>query len=358
MDRPFSSGDAEALQEGARERVSISARRVGEEMAFLQGSAAGSSRLRHARGSARSRAQVTRWGRQLHAGLRLCRRATAGRLRSPRSCWRSTITIRMRSPRSAPRPPGPPPGPATTRLRDGLRGQQQQREGRNQRPMSKNNASPWCPVPPRRAMCTVGARDVSGVPGLTGLTDTGPVRTSPQNGACYKIPESTGGTMQTTAARNDRILVVDDDQRIRDLLRRYLAQEGFDVVYAEDGIVAQPRAVARQRRPDRARPDAARRGRLAICRRLRAAATTAPHHHADGQGGGRRPHRRTRSWRRRLPVQSPFTRANCWRASTPCCAGGGSEPPGARQRTRWIAISAPTASTWAPARCRTAPTCR
>ncbi len=40
---------------------------------------------------------------------------------------------------------------------------------------------------------------------------------------------------QTTATRNDRILVVDDDQRIRDLLRRYLTQEGFDVVQAEDG---------------------------------------------------------------------------------------------------------------------------
>ncbi len=32
-----------------------------------------------------------------------------------------------------------------------------------------------------------------------------------------------------------QILVVDDDARIRDLLRRYLAQEGFDVLLAEDG---------------------------------------------------------------------------------------------------------------------------
>ena len=35
-------------------------------------------------------------------------------------------------------------------------------------------------------------------------------------------------------ARADRIVVVDDDARIRDLLRRYLAQEGFDVLLAED----------------------------------------------------------------------------------------------------------------------------
>jgi two-component system phosphate regulon response regulator OmpR len=30
------------------------------------------------------------------------------------------------------------------------------------------------------------------------------------------------------------IVVVDDDARIRDLLRRYLTQEGFDVLLAED----------------------------------------------------------------------------------------------------------------------------
>ena len=41
--------------------------------------------------------------------------------------------------------------------------------------------------------------------------------------------------MGQTSTRNDKILVVDDDQRIRDLLRRYLVQEGFDVFQAEDG---------------------------------------------------------------------------------------------------------------------------
>ena len=34
--------------------------------------------------------------------------------------------------------------------------------------------------------------------------------------------------------RADRIAVVDDDARIRDLLRRYLTQEGFEVLLAED----------------------------------------------------------------------------------------------------------------------------
>ena len=34
-------------------------------------------------------------------------------------------------------------------------------------------------------------------------------------------------------ARADRVVVVDDDARIRDLLRRYLSQEGFDVLLAD-----------------------------------------------------------------------------------------------------------------------------
>jgi two-component system phosphate regulon response regulator OmpR len=40
--------------------------------------------------------------------------------------------------------------------------------------------------------------------------------------------------MSQAAPRPDKILVVDDDARIRDLLRRYLAQEGFEVFQAED----------------------------------------------------------------------------------------------------------------------------
>ncbi|MDR2853182.1 MAG: two-component system response regulator OmpR [Burkholderiaceae bacterium] len=37
------------------------------------------------------------------------------------------------------------------------------------------------------------------------------------------------------ANQSDKILVVDDDVRIRDLVRRYLTQEGFEVSVAEDG---------------------------------------------------------------------------------------------------------------------------
>lgn len=38
-----------------------------------------------------------------------------------------------------------------------------------------------------------------------------------------------------TSPRLDKIVIVDDDARIRDLLRRFLSQEGFDVLLAEDG---------------------------------------------------------------------------------------------------------------------------
>ena len=41
--------------------------------------------------------------------------------------------------------------------------------------------------------------------------------------------------MTQAQTRTDKILVVDDDARIRDLLRRYLTQEGFEVMVAEDG---------------------------------------------------------------------------------------------------------------------------
>ena len=41
--------------------------------------------------------------------------------------------------------------------------------------------------------------------------------------------------MNQTTTRTDKVVIVDDDARIRDLLRRYLTQEGFEVIVAEDG---------------------------------------------------------------------------------------------------------------------------
>ena len=77
-------------------------------------------------------------------------------------------------------------------------------------------------------------------------------------------------------ARPDRIAVVDDDARIRDLLRRYLSQEGFEVLLAEDGK-ALNRLLTREN-IDLIVLDLMMPGEdgLSICRRLRAANDTTP----------------------------------------------------------------------------------
>jgi two-component system phosphate regulon response regulator OmpR len=76
--------------------------------------------------------------------------------------------------------------------------------------------------------------------------------------------------------RQDRIVVLDDDARIRDLLRRYLSQEGFDVLLAEDGK-ALNRLMTREN-IDLIVLDLMLPGEdgLSICRRLRAAGDRTP----------------------------------------------------------------------------------
>ena len=76
--------------------------------------------------------------------------------------------------------------------------------------------------------------------------------------------------------RPDRIAVVDDDARIRDLLRRYLTQEGFEVLLAEDGK-ALNRLLTREN-VDLIVLDLMLPGEdgLSICRRLRAAKDITP----------------------------------------------------------------------------------
>jgi two-component system phosphate regulon response regulator OmpR len=82
--------------------------------------------------------------------------------------------------------------------------------------------------------------------------------------------------MSQAPLRNDKIAVVDDDARIRDLLRRYLTQEGFDVVQAEDGK-ALTRILLREA-VDLIVLDLMMPGEdgLSICRRLRAASDRTP----------------------------------------------------------------------------------
>jgi two-component system phosphate regulon response regulator OmpR len=79
-----------------------------------------------------------------------------------------------------------------------------------------------------------------------------------------------------TPTRPDRIAVVDDDARIRDLLRRYLTQEGFEVLLAEDSKSLN-RLLTREN-IDLIVLDLMMPGEdgLSICRRLRAANDTTP----------------------------------------------------------------------------------
>jgi two-component system phosphate regulon response regulator OmpR len=76
--------------------------------------------------------------------------------------------------------------------------------------------------------------------------------------------------------RTDRIVVVDDDARIRDLLRRYLTQEGFEVLLAEDAK-ALNRILTRET-VDLIVLDLMMPGEdgLSICRRLRAGSDLTP----------------------------------------------------------------------------------
>ena len=82
--------------------------------------------------------------------------------------------------------------------------------------------------------------------------------------------------MQTNNTRPDKILVVDDDARIRDLLKRYLTQEGFNVLLAEDGK-ALSRMMQRET-VDLIVLDLMMPGEdgLSICRRLRSTNDTTP----------------------------------------------------------------------------------
>ena len=82
--------------------------------------------------------------------------------------------------------------------------------------------------------------------------------------------------MSHASERIDKIVIVDDDARIRDLLRRYLSQEGFEVFQAEDGK-ALSRILLRES-VDLIVLDLMMPGEdgLSICRRLRAANDRTP----------------------------------------------------------------------------------
>lgn len=80
----------------------------------------------------------------------------------------------------------------------------------------------------------------------------------------------------STSSRLDKIVIVDDDARIRDLLRRYLSQEGLDVLLAEDGRALD--RILQRETIDLVVLDLMLPGEdgLSICRRLRAAGVKTP----------------------------------------------------------------------------------
>lgn len=142
--------------------------------------------------------------------------------------------------------------------------------------------------------------------------------------------------MATTNNRTDKILVVDDDARIRDLLRRYLTQEGFEIMIAEDGK-ALNRILLRET-VDLIVLDLMMPGEdgLSICRRLRSANDRTPIIMLTAKG---------EDVDRIVGLEvgaddylgKPFTPANCWPAFMPCCAAARLRKHRARLRatTRW-----------------------
>jgi two-component system phosphate regulon response regulator OmpR len=82
--------------------------------------------------------------------------------------------------------------------------------------------------------------------------------------------------MATEGKRLDKIVIVDDDARIRDLLRRFLAQEGYDVLLAEDARALQ--RITSRESVDLLVLDVMLPGEdgLSICRRLRQAGDKTP----------------------------------------------------------------------------------
>ncbi|HMS27404.1 MAG TPA: two-component system response regulator OmpR [Burkholderiaceae bacterium] len=82
--------------------------------------------------------------------------------------------------------------------------------------------------------------------------------------------------MNTATTRVTKLLVVDDDTRIRDLLRRYLAQEGFEVSTAEGGTAMDQ--ILQNEAIDLIVLDLMMPGEdgLSICRRLRNSSNNTP----------------------------------------------------------------------------------
>lgn len=154
----------------------------------------------------------------------------------------------------------------------------------------------------------------------------------------------------TTSANQFKVLVVDDDIRLRDLLRRYLTEQGFNVVTAENAQAMNKLWI--RERYDLLVLDLMLPGEdgLAICRRLRGAGDQTPIIMLTAKG---------EDVDRIIGLEmgaddylpNPSIRVNWWPASMRSCAARDRTNCRARRRKRRKPSSSAISSwTWAPAR--------
>ena len=146
------------------------------------------------------------------------------------------------------------------------------------------------------------------------------------------------------AERPTRILLVDDEQAILTLLSYPLAQDGYEVVRASDGVEALERFGEAEFDLVVLDVTMPHMDGLEVCRRLRAT-QLGPDHHADRQDRGDRQGARPRARRRRLHHQAVLD------PRVPQPRQGGAAPLGDRRRRRPRASATAPRSRSRPASC-------
>ena len=139
---------------------------------------------------------------------------------------------------------------------------------------------------------------------------------------------------------NEKILVVDDDQNICELLRLYLTKEGYQVTLASDGEDAL--AKYGQVKPDMVLLDVMmpRLDGWEVCRRIRKEGDT-PVIMLTAKG---ETFDKVLGWAPTTISSSPLTARKWWPASRRCCAGAPAEPPRPKSRPRVWSSSTTSAS--------------
>ena len=165
----------------------------------------------------------------------------------------------------------------------------------------------------------VGLTAIRGIRGVR-------ARSAPATRAADRRPmlgQPIGGAACRAASRtmvNSRVLIVEDDEHVRDAVARALRYEGYDVHTAVDGNDALVHIGEID--PDVIVLDVLMPGTdgLEVCRRLREQGDRTPVLDADRPPRGERPRRRARRGRRRLPREAVRARRAPRPAARACCA--------------------------------------